>query len=60
MGPANQGEDRSEPQEQSSTAEEAGRRRIAALRRVYDEGYITRGTLEKLTRTIRARLKAKR
>jgi len=60
MGPANQGERRSEPQKQSSTAEEAGRRRIAALRHVYDEGYITRGTLEKLTRTIRARVKANR
>jgi len=56
MGPADQGVRRSEPQRQSATAEAAGRR-ISALRRIYDEGYISSGTLEKLTRSIRARVK---
>jgi hypothetical protein len=59
MSPANQGEDRSEPHEQSATAEKADRR-ISALRRVYDEGYISVATLEKLTRSIRANLKRDR
>lgn len=59
MGTANGGEDGSEPQEQNLTAKEAGRR-IAALRRVYEEGYISGGMLETLMRSIRARVKRNR
>jgi hypothetical protein len=56
MGTADHGQDESEPQVQSLTPKEAGRR-VAALRRVYDEGYISSGTLKAITRNIRARVK---
>jgi hypothetical protein len=56
MGKADQGRDGSGPQEQSLTPKEAGRR-VAALRRVYEEGYISSGTLKAITRNIRARIK---
>jgi hypothetical protein len=56
MGMADHSEDGSEPHKQSLTAKEAGRR-IAALRRVYDEGYISSGTLSAITRSIRARVR---
>ena len=56
MGTASGGACGSEPQERNLTAKEAGRR-IAALRHVYDDGYISGGMLEALTRSIRARVK---
>ena len=45
-----------EQQDKSLTAEEATRR-IDALRHVYDEGYISRPTLETMVRWVNARVK---
>jgi len=59
MGTADHSEDVSERHKQGLTTEEAGRR-IAALRHVYDEGYISGGTLKAITRSIRARVKRNR
>jgi hypothetical protein len=59
MGTASPSEDGREPHKHSLTPEEAGRR-IAVLRRVYDEGYITGATLEALTRNTRAQVKRNR
>ena len=57
MGKANRTEkDEPEQQEKSLTAEEATSR-IDSLRHVYDDGYISGGMLEALTRSIRARVK---
>ena len=56
MGASHQGKERTELQKQTLTSEEAASR-IAALQRVYSEGYITRATLESLTRSIRAQSK---
>jgi len=58
-GTANHSEHGSEPNKQSLTAEEASRR-IAALRRVYHEGYISEATLETMLRNIRAHVKRNR
>ena len=59
VGMTDQGEDGSQPRNRGLTTEEAGRR-LAALRRVYDEGYISGGTLKALTRSIKARVTRKR
>lgn len=56
MGTADRSEDGSEQQEKSLTAEEATRR-IDALRHVYQEGYITRTTLETIVPWIKARVR---
>jgi hypothetical protein len=52
-------EDESEPHREAVTAKEA-KHRIAALRRAYDEGYISGTTLDTITRTIRRHAKRNR
>jgi len=47
-------EDGSEPQEKSTTAEEATRR-VDALQHVYEEGYLSRTIFETMVDSIRAR-----